>query len=208
MASCCICCKKLGFMDGGKEPYTGHDLLVCNDCGTKFKNIENVKETDTNTCKNRLDELAKSCVDSNAQKIIEEYSQKVLSECKMREIKAEENIVVELRKHNFKLTTGYSFDGFKIKEYLGVHSGETVLGTGFISEFSASLSDILGTQSNMFSKKMAQAKQEALDALISKALLLGANALIGIDFDYITFSNNILGVSANGTAVVIEKVEE
>ena len=34
----------------------------------------------------------------------------------------------------------------------------------------------------------------------------GGNAIIGIDFDYITFSNNMIGVVANGTAVRIEKL--
>lgn len=42
---------------------------------------------------------------------------------------------------------------------------------------------------------------------MKNALVAGANAIIGVDFDYITFNNNILGVSANGTAVVIQKEE-
>ena len=60
---------------------------------------------------------------------------------------------MELKK-NFKVTTGYNFDGYEIAEYLGIYSGEVVLGTGFISEFSASLSDIMGSRSNTFAKKM------------------------------------------------------
>ena len=35
---------------------------------------------------------------------------------------------------------------------------------------------------------------------------MGANAVIGVDFDYLTFSNNMIGVVANGTAVNIEKI--
>lgn len=54
---------------------------------------------------------------------------------------------------------------------------------------------------------MSNAKQAAFDNLIKNALVLGGNALIGVDFDYITFNNNILGVSANGTSVCIKKVE-
>lgn len=52
---------------------------------------------------------------------------------------------------------------------------------------------------------MREAKKAAYDQMIHNALVQGANALIGVDFDYITFSNNILGASANGTAVYIEK---
>lgn len=46
----------------------------------------------------------------------------------------------------------------------------------------------------------------ALENMIQSALGLGSNAIIGIDFDITTLSNNIIAVSANGTAVVIEKV--
>ena len=35
----------------------------------------------------------------------------------------------------------------------------------------------------------------------------GGNAIIGVDFDYITFHGNMIGVVANGTSVIIEKVE-
>ena len=97
---------------------------------------------------------------------------------------------------------------YKIVDYKGIVSGEVVLGTGFLSEFTASFSDALGIESGTFAKKMSEAKQGALNNLIMNALLQGGNALIGVDFDYITFSNNILGVSANGTAVVIEKEEK
>lgn len=108
----------------------------------------------------------------------------------------------------FKTTTGYDFQGYTIENYLGIVSGEVVLGTGFISEFTASFSDLFGTYSNTFSEKMRSAKEAALNVLIKNAMMKGANAIIGVDFDYLTFSNNIMGVSANGTAVVIKKIEE
>lgn len=80
-------------------------------------------------------------------------------------------------------------------------SGEVVLGTGFLSEFSAAFNDFFGTQSNSFSNKLDGAKSAAIDKLLEKAVARGANAVIGIDFDYITFVNNMLGVIANGTLV-------
>lgn len=105
----------------------------------------------------------------------------------------------------FKVTTGYDFEGYQIIDYKGIVSGDIVLGTGFISEFAASWSDAFGTTSNTFAGKMKTAKQKALKQLMSNAMITGANAVIGIDFDYTMFSNNMLGVSANGTAVVIRK---
>ncbi len=109
---------------------------------------------------------------------------------------------------NHMLTTGYNFENYSIVAYKGVISGESVLGTGFLSEFSVSVSDLFGTESNTFSQKLNQAKETALGRMIEKSVAAGGNAIIGIDFDYITFSNNIIGVVANGTSVSIEKKEE
>ena len=51
----------------------------------------------------------------------------------------------EVKEH--KLTTGFNFENKCISEYLGLVSGETVLGTGFISDFKASFSDLFGMES-------------------------------------------------------------
>ena len=45
-----------------------------------------------------------------------------------------------------------------------------------------------------------------MDKLIKKSAALGGNAVIGIDIDYNMFSNNVIGVIANGTSVVIRKI--
>jgi uncharacterized protein YbjQ (UPF0145 family) len=103
------------------------------------------------------------------------------------------------------LTTGNNFDGYKISTYLGIISGESVLGTGFLSEFKANLSDTFGVASYAFSDKLRHAKETAVISLIDSCLEKGGNAIIGISFDYITFTNNLIGVIANGTAVVIER---
>ena len=55
---------------------------------------------------------------------------------------------------------------------------------------------------------MIEAKNAAKRRLVEQSVLAGGNAIIGVDFDYITFAGNMLGVSANGTSVTIEKMEE
>ena len=102
-------------------------------------------------------------------------------------------------------TTGYQFEGYQIIEYLNVMSGEVVLGNGFFIEINAQISDFLGTNSELFEGKIAKAKEAAMDNLINKALHAGANALIGIDFDLMTLTQNIIVVSVNGTAVRIKE---
>lgn len=106
---------------------------------------------------------------------------------------------------NFKCTTGYNFEGFQIKEYKDIVSGEVVLGTGFLSEIGADIKDLFGKNAKGFEGKIAQAKTEALYSIKEKALRLGANALIGIDFDIMTIGANMIVVSANGTAVFIQR---
>lgn len=108
---------------------------------------------------------------------------------------------------NHKLTTGYNFDGYKITKYLSIISGNVVIGTGIFSEIVASFDDIFGTTSTPFENKMEKAKEIALKKLINKSSTIGGNAIIGVDFDFFTLSNNMMAVSANGTSVVIEEVQ-
>lgn len=56
--------------------------------------------------------------------------------------------------------------------------------------------------------KMKQAKDIATSKMIDASIVKGGNAIIGTDFDYITFGNNMIAVSANGTSVVIEKLHD
>ncbi len=105
------------------------------------------------------------------------------------------------------MTSGYNFEGYDIVEYLVIYSGECALGTGFLSTLGAGFSDFLGTNSGRYSGKLEQAKDYALQELYSNVKNAGGNAIIGLDIDYTTFSSDIMGVIANGTAVKIERVD-
>ena len=114
---------------------------------------------------------------------------------------------IDNRRINHMLTSGYNFEGYKIVSYNGIVSGEVVLGTGFLSEFSASISDLFGSVSEEFSAKMVKAKEIATLKMTNLSASKGGNAIIGVDFDYTTFGNNMIAVSANGTSVEIEKLK-
>ena len=216
MGTCKICGKNFGLMGGGSEPYTGHNLQVCNSCGEVLKKIDKVKNEDTQEVKDLFVSVMSMTDDADVKQILTDYSKSVISDSEKlvaitneskekaeRAQNIEENFY-DLEKA-FKVTTGYDFEGYQIVDYKGIVSGDIVLGTGFISEFAASWSDAFGTTSNTFAGKMKTAKQKALKQLMANAMITGANAVIGIDFDYTMFGNNMLGVSANGTAVVIRK---
>ena len=104
------------------------------------------------------------------------------------------------------VTSGFNFEGYKITEYIGFYSGECALGTGFLSSLDASLADLFGSNSTLYEEKLSKAKSIAISGLKKLAAEHGANAIIGLDIDYITFSADIMGVVANGTAVKVEGV--
>ncbi len=103
------------------------------------------------------------------------------------------------------ITSGYNFEGYDIVSYLGHESVQVVLGTGVFSSFDASISDFLGTRSNAYEDKLNMAEKAGKEKLIEKAKSNGGNAIIGVDIDYTTFTNDIIGVIVGGTIVKIER---
>lgn len=101
------------------------------------------------------------------------------------------------------LTTTNTLDGHKIQEYLGIVSGETIIGANIVRDFFAGIVDIVGGRSASYEEVLIEAKDIALKEMEEKAFELGANAVIGIDLDYETIGKNgsMLMVTAAGTAV-------
>lgn len=106
---------------------------------------------------------------------------------------------------SFLMTTGNDFSGYEITDYLGIVSEGAVQGTGWLSELSADINDIIGTESNTFAHKMRMCREAALQKAKDTAIRKGANALVSIDFETMTFRNNMIGIMVAGTAVKIKK---
>lgn len=103
------------------------------------------------------------------------------------------------------LTTTSTLDGKRIKEYLGVVSGETIMGANVIRDFMASIRDIVGGRSTEYEQSLVEAKEIAMREMQDQAKAMGANAVIGIDLDYETVGQgSMLMVSVSGTAVIYE----
>ena len=98
-------------------------------------------------------------------------------------------------------------EGYSIEKYFGPIFSLIVLGTGFLSEFTASLADLMGDRAGSFEKKLNTARQAAMHDLKKKAHDMGANAVIGMDLDYMTLAGNLFVIAANGTAVLVKKEE-
>lgn len=102
------------------------------------------------------------------------------------------------------VTTTDSVEGRRIGIYLGIVSGEAVLGTNIFRDFFAGIRDIVGGRSGSYEKELRRAKEVAIEAMTEQAKDLGADAVVGVDLDYEhigTGDRSMLMVTANGTAV-------
>ena len=100
-------------------------------------------------------------------------------------------------------TTTPVLDGTPIKTYLGIVTGEAIIGANIFRDLFASVRDIVGGRSATYEKALAEARELALNEMRQRAQALGANAVIGVDLDYEVLgqANGMLMVSCSGTAV-------
>lgn len=102
------------------------------------------------------------------------------------------------------VTSTDAVEGRTITAYLGIVSGDAVMGTNIFKDFFAGIRDIVGGRSASYEKELQKAKEFALAELQERAADLGADAVVAIDLDYEsigTSNSTMLMVSANGTAV-------
>ena len=104
------------------------------------------------------------------------------------------------------ITTTPSIEGKTIVEYKGLVVGEVIAGVDFIKDFAAGLTNFFGGRSGSYEGELIEARQSALAEMESRALKMGANAIVGVDLDYEVLGQggNMLMVTACGTAVRVE----
>lgn len=105
---------------------------------------------------------------------------------------------------NVKLTTGSSFEGYEIVEYLGFVSGQIALGTSFLSN----ITEMSAQESTTFTNKLQHASDTALEKLCKVASKMGADAIVGVALNYTEFASSSIGTVASGTAVKLRKIEK
>lgn len=101
------------------------------------------------------------------------------------------------------ITTTPTIEGKTITEYHGIVFGEVITGVNFIKDFAAGLTNFFGGRSGSYEDELLQARENALKEMEDRARQLGADAVVGVDVDYevLGTSNNMLMVTASGTAV-------
>lgn len=104
------------------------------------------------------------------------------------------------------ITTTPGIEGKKITDYKGIVFGEVISGVDFIKDIAAGLTNFFGGRSKSYEGELIEAREAALKELEIRAMVIGANAVVGVDMDYEVLGQggNMLMVTASGTAVVVE----
>ena len=103
------------------------------------------------------------------------------------------------------ITTTMNIENKPVQEYKGIVFGEVVEGRNFVKDFMSGIRDIVGGRSGSYEDSLMSARKAALDEMSQRASKLGANAIIGVSFQYSTVGaqNGMLMITCNGTAVVV-----
>jgi uncharacterized protein YbjQ (UPF0145 family) len=101
------------------------------------------------------------------------------------------------------ITTTDGVEGRRIAAYLGIVTGETVLGVNIFRDLFSGLRDIVGGRAGGYQNALRDARESAIADMEEAARALGADAVVAVDVDYEVLGekNGMLMVSVNGTAV-------
>ena len=105
------------------------------------------------------------------------------------------------------ISTTNAIEGRQVQQYLGIVTGEAIMGANIFKDLFAGVRDIVGGRSGAYEKELRKAREVALQEMSQLAEEMGANAIIGVDLDYETIQSGggggMLMVSVSGTAVRI-----
>lgn len=100
-------------------------------------------------------------------------------------------------------TTTNQIEGRAVKDYLGIVTGEAIIGANIVKDLFAGIRDIVGGRAGAYEQSLREAREEALREMIAEASGRGADAVLAVDLDYEVLGqgNGMLMVTASGTAV-------
>lgn len=104
------------------------------------------------------------------------------------------------------ITTTESIQGKPIKEYLGIVSGEAILRGNSFKDLKAAFWESGARRSTTRESIMKEGREAALDEMEACADMKGANAIVGVQFDFeaVGTTETMLMVAVSGTAVIVE----
>jgi uncharacterized protein YbjQ (UPF0145 family) len=108
-----------------------------------------------------------------------------------------------MKEQTMLMTTTTVVEGRTVSEYLGVVTGEVIVGANIFKDLFAGIRDIVGGRSGAYESTLRDARRTALAELADEAAAMGADGVVGIDIDYEVLGQggSMLMVSVSGTAV-------
>ncbi|MBL8351561.1 MAG: heavy metal-binding domain-containing protein [Burkholderiaceae bacterium] len=94
-------------------------------------------------------------------------------------------------------------DGARVAKYLGLVNGEAIIGANIFRDMFSSVRDVVGGRAGGYERALSGARDAALADMKEAAKELGADGIVGIDFDYEVLgeTNGMMMVAVSGTAV-------
>ncbi len=107
------------------------------------------------------------------------------------------------------VTTTFTIEGYRIRQYLGVVRGIIVRAPTIAQGFFGGLKSIIGGHIGAYTEMCEQTRQQAYDLMVDHARQMGANAVVGLRFDASEVASKMSAteVLCYGTAVVIEPAQ-
>lgn len=152
----------------------------------------------------------KNILDSEVPQVVELFRQEYQAEQDEVARQAQDAAIKQQAIASILVTSGFNFDGYTITKYSGYISGDDAI--------QINRSELFNKKGQLLTDSLSLIRIQALKELKEAAYDLGCNAVIGVDFDYLTFEPETIGaggthyyepyvvcVTANGNAVVIEK---
>ena len=101
------------------------------------------------------------------------------------------------------ISTTPTLEGRPVREYLGIVTGEVIVGANIFKDLFAGIRDIVGGRAGAYEGALRDARRSAYEELSYEAERMGADAVVGVDLDYevVGANGSMLMVSITGTAV-------
>ena len=94
-------------------------------------------------------------------------------------------------------------DVARVAQMLGVVNGEAIIGANIFRDLFSSVRDMVGGRAGGYERALSGARDAAMQDMIEAAREMGANGIVGIDFDYEVLgeANGMMMVAVSGTAL-------
>jgi len=96
-------------------------------------------------------------------------------------------------------------EGTRVARFLGIVNGEAIIGANIFRDLFSSVRDVVGGRAGGYERALSGARDETVEDMMAAAKELGANGIVGIDFDYEVLgeANGMMMVAVSGTAVTM-----